>query len=87
MQSDDGSALRSALLASGFRRGDVVRLITQCLHDMGYARAADVLQQDSGVTCLSEPIFRFREAILRGDWCGRTARHSPLACPPVRLAD
>lgn len=90
MQSGDGSALRTALLESGFRRADVVRIVTQCLHGMGYARAADVLEQDSGVKCLSEPIFRFREAILCGDWCDRTvssARQSTPACPPIRFAD
>jgi BarA-like signal transduction histidine kinase len=74
MQSGDGSALHTALLASGLQRADVVRLITQCLQDMGYARAADVLEQDSGVKCLSEPISRFRKAILRGDWCDRKLR-------------
>ena len=33
-------------LAAGFRRGDVVRLITQCLTGLGYENVARKLEQD-----------------------------------------
>ena len=53
---------------SGFRRVDVVRLMTQCLSTLGYAQAAEVLQKESGVVLLAEPISRFRAAVLAGEW-------------------
>ena len=64
----DGQSPHGARLASGFRRADVARLVAQCLLDMGYSQAANVLEQEAGVKCLSEPVSRFREAVLRGDW-------------------
>ena len=56
------------ILPSGFRRADVVRLMTQCLQDMGYANTAETLQKESGIELLSESIARFRQGILDGSW-------------------
>jgi hypothetical protein len=56
------------VMPSGFRRVDLVRLITQCLSTLGYAQTAEMLEKESGVRLLSEPIERFRAAVLAGDW-------------------
>ena len=60
--------MSDVVMPSGFRRVDLVRLITQCLSTLGYANAAQVLQQDSGVLLLAEPIVRFQGAVLNGEW-------------------
>ena len=60
--------MSDVVMPSGFRRVDLVRLITQCLSTLGYANAAQVLQQDSGVLLLAEPIVRFKGAVLNGEW-------------------
>ena len=52
----------------GFMRADLVRLIMQCLGSLGYEHAAEVLQKDSGIELLSEPVARFQDCILRGEW-------------------
>ena len=52
----------------GFRRADLVRLMTQCLTTLGYSQAASTLQQESGIQLLSEPISRFRDAVVKGEW-------------------
>ena len=54
------------VLPSGFRRVDMVRLITQCLTTLGYENAAQALQQESGMLLASEPIAHFRTAVLNG---------------------
>ena len=56
------------VLPSGFRRVDMVRLITQCLTTLGYENAAQALQQESGMLLASEPIAHFRTAVLNGEW-------------------
>ena len=56
------------VMPSGFRRTDLVRLMTQCLTTLGYSQAAQLLEQESGILLLSEPIERFRAAVLAGDW-------------------
>ena len=35
------------VMPSGFRRVDLVRLMTQCLSTLGYTRAAELLQEES----------------------------------------
>ncbi len=52
----------------GLRREELVRLITQCLGDLGYSKAAEVLQAESGICLLKEPMGRFRMGILEGQW-------------------
>ena len=56
--------------AAGFKRSDVVRLVTQCLQGLGYHSAASKLEQDSGILLLAEPVQRFRQGILEGQWDG-----------------
>ena len=71
MATDSGSASQppgDELIESGFRRGDVVRLMTQCLHSLGYVGAAQALEHDSGIQLMSEPVSRFRAGILDGAW-------------------
>ena len=55
-------------LAAGFRRSDIVRLVTQCLNGLGYEAAAAQLESDSGIPLLAEPVSRFRQGILEGHW-------------------
>ena len=62
--------------AAGFKRSDVVRLVTQCLQGLGYHSAASKLEQDSGILLLAEPVQRFRQGILEGHRRSPTASHS-----------
>ena len=55
-------------LAAGFRRSDCVRLITQCLQGLGYNGAASRLEEDSGILLLAQPVSRFRQGVLEGQW-------------------
>jgi len=48
-ESSNGSP--AELLASGFRRADVVRLVTQCLHSLGY-EAQSMLPRPSIAACM-----------------------------------
>ena len=52
----------------GFARADLVRLMMQCLSSLGYEHAVKSLQQESGIHLFSEPIARFRDCVLCGDW-------------------
>ena len=56
------------LLPSGFRRSDVVRLLSQCLDELGYSRAASALQDESGFAVLSDSMAALRAGILAGEW-------------------
>ena len=56
------------MLAAGFRRSDVVRLMTQCLQGLGYNGAASRLEEDSGILLLAQPVSRFRQGVLEGQW-------------------
>uniref|UniRef100_A0A7S0INT6 CTLH domain-containing protein n=1 Tax=Calcidiscus leptoporus TaxID=127549 RepID=A0A7S0INT6_9EUKA len=56
------------LLPSGFRRSDVVRLMCQCLNDLGYLRAARALEEESGFAVLSDSMASLRAGILVGEW-------------------
>ncbi|EOD11386.1 hypothetical protein EMIHUDRAFT_452457 [Emiliania huxleyi CCMP1516] len=78
-ESSNGSP--TELLASGFRRADVVRLVTQCLHSLGYERAASELVNESGVQCWPEPVSRFRAALLHGEWGAADALITNLHLP------
>ena len=55
-------------LAAGFRRSDCVRLMTQCLQGLGYNGAASRLEEDSGILLLAQPVSRFRQGVLEGQW-------------------
>lgn len=77
----------SEILPSGFRRDDLVRLLTQCIHGLGYHRAAESLEHDSGIRLLSAPMVSFRSGILEGDWDAveRIVDELQLA-PPARAS-
>mmetsp|Transcript_9669 Transcript_9669/g.29471 ORF Transcript_9669/g.29471 Transcript_9669/m.29471 type:complete len:123 (-) Transcript_9669:2692-3060(-) len=66
------SAMAPPLLPSGLRAADVVRLMAQCIHEMGYTEVAQSLEEHAGVKALAEPVAAFRHAILNGDWCVRS---------------
>ncbi|KAI5816950.1 WD40-repeat-containing domain protein [Pyronema omphalodes] len=52
----------------GHDREEVTRLIIQTLGDMGYNKAADLLQTESGFKLESIEVARFRRAVLGGEW-------------------
>lgn len=56
------------VLASGFGRSDVVRLITQSLHALGYHRSAELLEGESQIKLLSAEVSAFRQGVLDGSW-------------------
>ena len=62
------------VLASGFARSDVVRLITQSLYALGYHRSAELLEGESHVKLLSADVSEFRRGILDGRWDDAGAR-------------
>ena len=64
----NGSVHSDERLAAGFRRSDCVRLITQCLQGLGYNGAASRLEEDSGILLLAQPVSRFRQGVLEGQW-------------------
>ena len=55
-------------LAAGFPREDLVRLITQCIHSLGYEGAASTLEKESGIPLLADSVRHFRSGILEGRW-------------------
>jgi hypothetical protein len=52
----------------GHDREEVTRLIIQTLGDLGYNKAADLLQTESGFKLESIEVARFRRAVLGGEW-------------------
>eukprot|EP00698_Gefionella_okellyi_P019170 TRINITY_DN5839_c0_g1_i1.p1 TRINITY_DN5839_c0_g1~~TRINITY_DN5839_c0_g1_i1.p1 ORF type:complete len:542 (-),score=107.05 TRINITY_DN5839_c0_g1_i1:118-1743(-) len=50
------------------KRSELVRLLTQSLHNLGYHTAAESVEKESGVVLQSPIVASFREAILTGDW-------------------
>ncbi|KAJ1733493.1 hypothetical protein LPJ61_001535 [Coemansia biformis] len=61
-------AQRACLRDSQFDEEQVVRLLLQELHDRGFVDTFAQLQRESGYTLENEPIARFRNAILAGEW-------------------
>lgn len=52
----------------GHDREEVTRLLIQALSDLGYGNAASSLSQESGFELESEPVAKFRTAVLQGEW-------------------
>lgn len=50
------------------KRGDLVRLLLQQLHSLGYSESAGVLEKESGVMYQSESARSFRELVVSGAW-------------------
>lgn len=65
MPDTDG---RGPLITPNLDRRALVRVILQALEENGYSRAAEALQEESGIQFESVPVQRFREAILEGDY-------------------
>ncbi|KAF9380789.1 hypothetical protein BGX21_002274, partial [Mortierella sp. AD011] len=53
---------------SGFSRHELVRLMIQSLHSLGYKKSAQELEIESGFQLESPSVTRFRESVLRGNW-------------------
>ncbi|KAJ2351695.1 hypothetical protein GGF43_003958, partial [Coemansia sp. RSA 2618] len=59
---------RICLRDSQFDEEQVVRLLLQELHDRGFTDTFNQLQRESGYTLENEPISRFRNSVLAGEW-------------------
>ncbi|KAI5854194.1 WD40-repeat-containing domain protein [Tricharina praecox] len=66
-----GMACRAAPMRSdyfGHDREEVTRILIQALGDLGYAKAAITLEDESEYTLESPYVSSFRHAVLKGDW-------------------
>nr|KAJ3409592.1 hypothetical protein HK105_003062 [Polyrhizophydium stewartii] len=59
---------RKPAAAMGHRERELVRLIMQSLHELGYSDSAMCLQQESGLVLESPLVSHFRNGVLAGDW-------------------
>lgn len=50
------------------RRVELTRIITQALYSLGYAKAAALLEEESGVPFQSPVVNTFRQQVLDGKW-------------------
>lgn len=50
------------------RRSELVRVITQSLHALGYKKTAALLEEESGIPLQSQLVANFRQQILDGKW-------------------
>eukprot|EP00741_Cyanophora_paradoxa_P019883 tig00021178_g19189.t1 len=72
-EASNGSAKPSAKEAAGttkmgFKRTELVRLMIQELHSLGYSESAERLESESGILLQPPAVARFRNGILQGDW-------------------
>ncbi|ORX89150.1 WD40 repeat-like protein [Basidiobolus meristosporus CBS 931.73] len=51
-----------------YEREEVVRLICQSLHDLGYSRSTQLLEMESGFSMERPEVTQFRKGVLAGDW-------------------
>eukprot|EP00163_Fabomonas_tropica_P008078 TRINITY_DN176_c0_g1_i8.p1 TRINITY_DN176_c0_g1~~TRINITY_DN176_c0_g1_i8.p1 ORF type:complete len:450 (+),score=66.68 TRINITY_DN176_c0_g1_i8:892-2241(+) len=63
------------------QQGDVVRLMTQTLHSLGYTQTAQLLQKESQITLQSPIASQFREHVFQGRW-----EQVLAALPQLKLA-
>lgn len=68
------------VLDSGFSRKDVVRLITQSLHALGYHKSAEQLEAESQIPLLAPAVSEFRRGVLLGQW-----EHAAAQIPELQL--
>lgn len=54
--------------AMDFDRGELVRLIAQCMTEMGFSSSAQHLQDEAGISLQPQSITQFRSLILAGSW-------------------
>jgi len=72
-------------------KSELVRLMQQSLHDLGYASTAKHLEQESGIQLQTEAVDRFRNTILAGRWpsalelLGEMEADSPAAARSARF--
>lgn len=52
----------------GHDREEITRIAIQSLVDLGYHRAARVLEEESEYTLESQEVSDFRNAVLKGEW-------------------
>eukprot|EP00656_Telonema_subtile_P043684 TRINITY_DN5000_c0_g1_i2.p1 TRINITY_DN5000_c0_g1~~TRINITY_DN5000_c0_g1_i2.p1 ORF type:complete len:469 (-),score=95.82 TRINITY_DN5000_c0_g1_i2:441-1847(-) len=51
-----------------FDKPELVRLMTQCIRDLGFTGSAELLEQESGVIFQSPSVNQFKEHVLAGAW-------------------
>ena len=49
--------------SDSFDRTELVRLLTQCIADLGYERSADLLQKESGIVFQAPCVNNFRDNV------------------------
>jgi len=54
----------------GHDREEVTRILIQALGDLGYVKAAAMLEDESEYALESPYVSSFRHAVLKGDWNG-----------------
>ncbi|KAK3827521.1 MAG: WD40-repeat-containing domain protein [Benniella sp.] len=57
-----------SITPSGFNRHELVRLMVQSLQSLGYKKAAQELETESGYQLESPAVTRFRDCVLNGNW-------------------
>mmetsp|Transcript_35139 Transcript_35139/g.47990 ORF Transcript_35139/g.47990 Transcript_35139/m.47990 type:complete len:581 (+) Transcript_35139:176-1918(+) len=65
---EEGDSPQSKETFSLFDDRDLVRLMIQCLHSMGYNQSGDCLEKESKQVVEDPTIRKFRLAVLDGEW-------------------
>eukprot|EP00250_Pteridium_aquilinum_P010080 c19140_g1_i1 orf=398-2182(-) len=65
---DDGCDTSNVGPTGLIRRSELVRVITQALHALGYKKTASLLEDESGIPLQSQLVSDFRQQILDGKW-------------------
>jgi len=66
--NNNSQQMHDEFTANGLSRVELVRLIEQALHEIGYSKAAEMLEKESGICALSPIVVQFRSAVLNADW-------------------
>ncbi|KYR01089.1 WD repeat protein [Tieghemostelium lacteum] len=56
------------LVSCYFNKNEMVRLLVQSLHSLGYKNSAELLEKESGVSLQTKEIAQFSQCILGGEW-------------------
>lgn len=62
------------------RKVEFVRIITQALYDLGYQKAAALLEEESGIPLQSSIVTEFRNQIIAGRWDQSVGLLQNVAC-------
>ncbi|EFA80856.1 hypothetical protein PPL_06445 [Heterostelium album PN500] len=54
--------------STAFNKNELIRLLIQSLHYLGYKKSADFLEKDSGVNLQTPEVMQFINSTMEGDW-------------------